>query len=64
MKFATIAENYFLQQTESKNFAGCENICLKQLCPTHGSPESFVWSSLGFRCSKIILHTDNLSLFW
>jgi len=26
--------------------------------------EGFVRSSLGFRCSKSILHTDNLSLFW
>jgi len=26
--------------------------------------EGFVRLSLGFCCSKTILHTDNLSLFW
>jgi len=29
-----------------------------------GPVEGFVWPSLGFRCSKNILHTDNVSLFW
>ena len=42
---------------------------LDQLCPTRGPPaacgpdEGFVRPSLDFRCSKSILHTDNLSLF-
>jgi len=35
-----------------------------QLCPTRGPVEGFVRPSLGFRCSKSIPHTDNLSLFW
>jgi len=45
-------------------------ISLDQLCPTRGpraacSPdEGFVRLSLGFRYSKIILHTDNLPFFW
>ena len=36
---------------------------LVQLCLTRKSAEGFVRSSLDFRCSKSILHTDNLSLF-
>jgi len=45
-------------------------VSLDQLCPTHGPwatcgpVAGFVRPSLGFRCSKSILHTDNLSLFW
>jgi len=40
---------------------------LEQLCSTRGMRvaccpvEGFVRPSLGFRCSKSILHTDNLS---
>jgi len=41
------------------NFKG-----LNQLCPTRGPVEGFVRPSLGVRCSKSILHTDNLSLIW
>jgi len=43
---------------------------LVQLCPTHGPRaaccrfEGFVLPSLGVRCSKRILHTDKLYLFW
>jgi len=37
---------------------------LRQLCPTRGPVEGFVRPSLGFGCSKIILHTDNLSILW
>ena len=37
---------------------------LALLCPTRGPVEGFVRSRLGFRCSKSILHTDNLSLFF
>jgi len=29
-----------------------------------GPVEGFVRPSRGLRCSKSILHTDNLSLFW
>jgi len=29
-----------------------------------GQIEGFVGPSLGFRCSKSILRTDNLSWFW
>jgi len=29
-----------------------------------GPVEGFVLPSLGFRCSKSVLHTDNQSLFW
>jgi len=36
---------------------------LGQLCPSRGPVEGFVRPSLGFRCSKRILYTDNLSLF-
>jgi len=49
---------------------GVNFVCLDQLCPTRSpwaacSPgDGFVQPSLGFRCSKRILHTDNLSLFW
>jgi len=35
---------------------------LNQLCPTRGPVEGFVRPSLGVRCRKNILHTDNLSL--
>jgi len=38
-------------------------VCLIQLCPTRGPGEGFVRPGLGFRCSKSVLHTDNLSLF-
>jgi len=37
---------------------------LDQLCPTRGPVESFVRPNVGFRCSKSILYSDNLSLFW
>ena len=37
---------------------------LSQLCPTRGPVEGFVRPSSGVRCSKSVLHTDNLSLFW
>ena len=40
---------------------------LDQQCPIRaacGSVEGFVRPSLGFHCSKSILHTDTLSLFW
>jgi len=37
---------------------------LDQLCPIRGPTECFVRPSLGFSCSKRILHTDNLSLLW
>ena len=36
---------------------------LCQLCQTRGPVEGFVRPSLGFRCSKCILYTDNLPLF-
>jgi len=45
-------------------------IALDQLCPTRGPRAAwdpvngFVRPSLGFRCSKSILRTDNLSLLW
>jgi len=45
-------------------------VCLEQLCPTRGPRaacgpvEGFVRPSLSFCCSKSILCTDNLSLFW
>jgi len=35
-----------------------------QLCPTRGPTNGFVRPSLGFRCSKSILYSGNLSLFW
>jgi len=35
-----------------------------QLRPTRGPIEGFVRPSLGFRCSKSILYSDNPSLFW
>jgi len=44
-------------------------VLLEQLCPTRGhraacdSDKGFVQPTLGFRCSKSILHTDNLSIF-
>ena len=31
---------------------------------TYSPVKGFVQSSLGFHCSKSILYTDNLSLFW
>jgi len=43
---------------------------LEQLCPTRGSRaaygpgEGFARPGLGFRCSKSILHTDNLSPYF
>jgi len=37
---------------------------LEQLYPNRGPVEGFVQPILGFGCSKSILHTDNLSLFW
>jgi len=37
---------------------------LDELCPTRGPGEGFVRPSLGFRCSKSIVHTDNLFLIW
>jgi len=41
---------------------------LNWLCPTCGPwaacGEGFVQPSLGFCCSKSILHTDNWYLFW
>ena len=39
-------------------------MCLDQLCSTRGPVKGFMRPSLGFRCSKSILHTDNLSVFW
>jgi len=45
-------------------------IYLNQRCPTSspwaacGPGECFVRPSLGFCCSRSILHTDNFSLFW
>jgi len=36
---------------------------LDQLCPIRSPGEGFVRPSLGFRCSKRILRSDNLSLF-
>jgi len=35
-----------------------------QLCPTPDPIKGFVRPSLGFRCSKTILYSDNPSLFW
>jgi len=43
---------------------GPGNLALDQLCPTHSPFQGFMRPSLGFRCSKSILHTENLSLFW
>jgi len=43
---------------------------LNQLCPTRSSQaacgpgKGFVRPALGFCCSRSILHTENLSLFW
>ena len=36
---------------------------MSNLRPACSPVEVFVRPSLGFRCSKSILHTDNLSLF-
>jgi len=36
---------------------------LDQLCPTRGPVEGFERPSLGYRCSKGIQDTDNLSFF-
>jgi len=51
------ASSSFTQETSLR----FQPVPLAQLCPTRG-PEGFMRPSLGFRCSKSILHTDNLSL--
>jgi len=51
-------------------FAMINQVGIVQLCPTRvprvacGPVEGFVRFSLGFRCSKSILYSDNLSSFW
>jgi len=40
------------------------NAAMSNPRPTCSPDEGFVQPSLGFRCSKSIPHTNNLSLFW
>jgi len=42
----------------------CAKPAMSNLRGTCGPVEGFVRPSLGFRCSKSILHTHSLSLFW